>query len=352
MKTKFASFCNLDVCKGCKLCVEGKKLVLFIGGKCARNCWYCSLSESRSKSNEAYANERKINNLKDLIIEAKKSNAKGAGITGGDPLVYFDKVLNYSKSLKKKFGRRFHIHIYLPLHLVNKRKLRKLKKNVDEVRFHPSFLMGNQEKISEVEINKIIDATKIFGKENTGIEIPIIPGKEKVTYSLIKSLNGKIGFVNLNELEISEKNLIKTTSRFSINNDTHTVSGSLSAGKKIINLATKDSLEIKVHLCTARTKDSYQYVNRLKNYNILKFGNRMKDGNVVYFAIYPEKMKEDLTKLKKITKNFYIDKQNNRIIVKMNDVLKVYENSNLKIARILERPTSDQERLEYSVIGE
>jgi pyruvate formate-lyase activating enzyme-like uncharacterized protein len=350
MKTAFASFCNSDVCKGCKLCVKGNKLVLFVGGKCSRNCWYCSLSKNRKNSPKAYANERPIKWKKDLIKEALESNAKGAGITGGDPLVYFRKTLKYAKALKKKFGEKFHTHIYLPLNLVNKRKIIKLHKYIDEVRFHPSFLIDPSK--NEEEIEKIKNASEIFGRENTGIELPMMPDKKKEIYEFIRKLKGTIGFANLNELEISETNFKTITKKHSLNEDTYTIRGSVTAGKQIVEKAKKERLKIKVHLCTAKTKDSYQYINRLLNHNILPFGNKTDEGTVVYFAVYSKELKKDEVIIKKITPNYFVDRKNKRIIINMNDVLKVHEKTSLKIARVEEHPTYGQDRLEFGLIGE
>ena len=105
MKTKFNSYNVNGLCKGCKLCVKGEKLVLFISGICQRNCWYCSLSEKRKNKNITWANERICKDAGDLIKEIKESNATSMGITGGDPLLFLDKTLKYAKIAKQRFGK-------------------------------------------------------------------------------------------------------------------------------------------------------------------------------------------------------------------------------------------------------
>lgn len=351
MKTKFESYCNKDVAEGCKFCVKGEKLVLFMGGKCSRSCWYCSLSQNRKTTETAYANERPIKNTKDVIIEAKLNHSKGAGITGGDPLVYFSKTLKYARALKKTFGNKFHIHIYLPLVLVDKDKLLKLKTCVDEVRFHPSFLNSKNDELKKEEFDKILLASKIFGVKNTGIEVPLIPEKAEEIFEFILRLEGKIGFANLNEFELSETNFERTTENYRLNSDTYTIRDSLKIGKKIIAKAKREKLKTNVHLCTAKTKDSYQFINRLLKYDILPHGNRTNEGTVVYFVTMDNSKKTE-NELKKFTKKYFNDKEKKRFIVDMDSVLQIFENSNLKIARSEEHPTYKGERLEYSIIGE
>jgi len=109
-------------------------------------------------------------------------------------------------------------------------------------------------------------------------------------------------------------------------------------------------LKTKIHLCTARTKDCYQYINRLIKHNILPFGNKTDEGTVVYFSHYYKKLSEAKKQIKKLTNKFYIDKPNKRIIIDMDEIINIYDK--IKITRTEEHPTFGQDRLEYSIIEE
>ena len=334
------------MCHGCKLCLKGQKLVLFVGGKCSRKCWYCSLSEGRKNSEQLWANERPCSSNEDIINEAIQSNAKGAGITGGDPLVYLDKTISSAKALKSYFGKNFHIHIYLPLNLVDKSKLEKLHIYVDEVRFHPSFLSEetSEEKIQE-EINKIKIASEIFGKTNTGIEIPLLPEKKTEIISFIKQIEPHISFVNLNEFEISDTNFDKVIKNYTLNEDTYTINKSVETGKEILKECK--SLPLKIHLCTAKTKNHHQYHNRLLLHKILPHGTKTEDGTVIYFTIIPKNMEETIKQLKRYTKNFHIDNKQNRILLKKSELLRLYKTKKFEINLCEEHPTFDSERMSF-----
>ena len=164
-KTKYYSYRNKNLTKGCQLCVQGKKLVLFVTGLCSRNCFYCPLSKRKKNKDRIWANEWEIKQDKDIIKEAELCESKGSGITGGDPFLRLNRTIKYIKMLKKKFGKDFHIHQYAPLINITENKLQKLyEAGLDEIRFHPN--LENKKLWYRVLFAKRYDWLK-------GIEIPI-----------------------------------------------------------------------------------------------------------------------------------------------------------------------------------
>ena len=96
--------------EGCIQCQIGSKLVLFVTGKCHWGCDYCPLSDNRRETPDIFANERICSNFSEVIEEAKAMEATGTGITGGDPMLDFDKTVEAISVLKKEFGPEHHIH--------------------------------------------------------------------------------------------------------------------------------------------------------------------------------------------------------------------------------------------------
>ena len=325
-KTKFASYCTNKLPEGCRFCVKGQKLVLFITGICSRNCFYCSLSEKRKNKDIVWANERECGSPKDAIAEAIASRAEGAGITGGDPLIVLDRTIKYAKALKKKFGKKFHIHIYLPTKLVTKEKLEKLSKYIDEIRFHPDFLNGDG-------IEKLRLAGLFWNKPNIGIELPVFPDKATETFDFIAKASPFIGFANLNELEISDTNFSHMTKHYRMNKDGYAVHGSKEAGLKILKMCGQAGLKLNAHFCTAETKNFHQYQNRIKLREIMPYGYRTPSGTVRYFAVYG-----NINGLK--GKGIYLDKRNKRAIISEKLASKLLAQG-FKVERVEELPTYD-----------
>ena len=332
MKTKYDSYCLNGIAKGCKYCVKGKKLVLFVSGICERNCWYCSLSKKRKDKNLIFVNERECKNFDDILEEVKESKATSAGITGGDPLLCFDKTIEFATKLKKEFGKRFHIHIYLPTKFVTEEKLEKLSKCIDEVRFHPEFLI-NKNKINE-DVEKIKIAEKIFGRKNVGIELPMIPEKKNEILNFILQMEKFVSFVNLNEFELSETNFGLVTRKYSLKEGGYVISGSAEAGKWILEELTKRKSKLKVHLCTAELKNCSQFANRLKRHKILPYGKKTKDGTVIYLVVN-KKLNE---------KNTFYDEKKKRTILSEKTARKLLGKE--KIKRVEEYPTYDRIEVE------
>ncbi|MCX8159103.1 MAG: radical SAM protein [Candidatus Pacearchaeota archaeon] len=339
MKSKNYAYVLNDLPEGCKKCLKGEKLVLFITGICPRKCNYCSLSEKRKDKDEIWANERPCSSTEDVIQEVIDSNATSASITGGDPLSRLERTLEYAKALKNKFGKSFHIHIYLTPILANEHSLKELSNYIDEVRFHPSFLTRNLKKEeNEKEINIIKIASQIFGKQNTGIELPLLPDKKQEILEYTIKISPFISFVNLNEFEISDTNFDFVTENYVLNEDTCTIKGSKESGIWIIKELEKENSKLNINVCTAKTKLQYQFKNRLKLHKILPYGTRTNSGTVIYFTT--PLSKENEQKIKSF-KDYFIDKKKNRIIISPKIIQKIIKQTSLKLAKVEEYPTFD-----------
>jgi pyruvate formate-lyase activating enzyme-like uncharacterized protein len=121
-----------------------------------------------------------------------------------------------------------------------------------------------------------------------------------------------------------------------MNKDSYTINGSLGLGKEILK---KFGNKIKIHLCTAKTKNWYQYRNRLKNYNPMKFSKRTEDGTVIYFSTTDSKIK----KLSK-KEDYYLDKQKKQFVINPSKVLGLL--NKIDIFKMEEYPTSDRDIVE------
>lgn len=353
MIKKIYSNCYLgNLPKGCKLCMKGAKLVLFVSGMCSKKCFYCPISLKKKNKDQSWVNERPVKKPSDIIHEARRMSALGAGITGGDPDLRMRKTLRYITLLKKKFGKKFHIHMYTS-NALGRRALRKLKNaGLDEIRFH----ITDNGKIW----NSIKNSTEIGIA--TGVEIPVMPGQRDKIVEIAKRLS-KTNFLNLNELEFSETNLKEFKERsFELKSETsYAVEGSEKTAFKILTLC--QNFKPNIHYCSSAYKDSVQLRKRLlrtaKN-TAKDYEEVSRDGLLLKGVIAVEK--PALKKLNALRKNLVeefgipenlvaVDKEKMRLetSVKISEKLsKMYKKRGLNYFLVEEYPTSG--RLETEVV--
>ncbi len=337
--TKFYSKKINNIAEGCKQCVLGRKSVVFVTGLCPKNCFYCPLSEQKKNKDVIFVNERQLkcqkskifehaqkqqfltneNDTGAIIEEVTACKSYGAGFTGGDPLVKIDRTCRYIKLLKKKFGKKFHIHLYTSPESISKERLKKLNSaGLDELRLHPDL-------IKDKFWNKVGLCTGY--KFIVGVEIPLIPRYEKQIKKLVDYFLPKINFLNLNELEISDTNACHLVERKFHTKDrlSYGVAGSEELGKKLLNYINTTYPKTNVHYCTCKLKDAVQLRNRLKlrAQNMKrKFDIVTKDGTFIRGVIYLPELKPEFNYKKKIEKINSQKIKKEKIMKKLNNMKK------------------------------
>jgi pyruvate formate-lyase activating enzyme-like uncharacterized protein len=264
------------ISKGCEQCAEGGKMVLFVYGYCdQRDCFYCPLGENRKNVEQVYANERPVESDADVIEEAKRMDALGTSITGGEPQEAMGRTTRYLSLLKAEFGEDHHTHLYTGITGGRENMRRLSEAGLDEVRFHPPYELWGD--LHGTEWEDILYVAREEGL-TPAFEIPgIRPEPEFV--ELVEE--GAAEFVNVNEFEMSQGNYRRMQERGYELQDGHmsAVDGSKSA--ILEEMATHE----KVYFCTSVFKDAAQHRNRLKRMaqNVRRpFDETTEDGTLVY----------------------------------------------------------------------
>lgn len=258
------------------MCYKGAKMVLFVTGVCGKNCFYCPVSYERREKDIIFANEKRVKKDDDIIEVALSMDALGTGITGGEPLLYLDRVVHYIKLLKGRFGKSHHIHLYTAL-APGRGILKSLRDaGLDELRFHPPPHLWAD--IGKTHYRDSIVATHELGIR-VGIEVPSIQADFSGILSLLEEVDG---FLNLNELEFSETNADELKKRGYVPVDD--VSSGVRGSKEIAELLNGS----KLHFCSSLFKDAVQLRERLKRIakrTARDFDEITDDGTLVYGVI-------------------------------------------------------------------
>jgi len=271
--------------------MQGAKLVLFVSGVCREGCYYCPLSEKRRGKDLAWVNERRVRSDADVLEEARRMRALGAGITGGDPALRLERTLHYIELLKSELGEEFHIHMYTASCL-SEGELESLRSaGLDELRFH----------ITESNRRRVWESIRAAGRAEleVGVEIPALPGGEEEMFKIAVKVGELGGFLNLNELEFSDTNARALEERgFSPREDSYGARGSGAAALRVMERLEEEGVDVRVHLCTSRYKDAGQLRLRLLRTalaNAKPYEEVTEEGLLLKGVVYS---REDLAKLR------------------------------------------------------
>jgi len=336
--------------RGCRLCIGGAKMVLFVTGLCNQGCFYCPISEKRRGKDDVWANEVLVTSDEDILAEAEVSGAKGTSITGGEPLLRVERVIGYLDLLKECFGEEHHVHLYTSCKALEPGVLTRLwEHGLDELRLHP---FGRE------DWRCIEEATKLGGDMSIGVEIPAIPGELPYLLEFLPFLESiGVEFLNLNELEFSETNREELLARG------YTPVGGLSMGAKGSEDVAKAVLRhaqeldrLTVHYCPSRFKDRIQLRHRLvrRSRRVAKPHELVtEDGLLVKGVVYPGS--KSLEEAAKVLVGEYgvppdmvwIDKEKNRVETSLEVVETLGEDRRIvgegwRLAIVEEYPTRDR----------
>ncbi len=239
-----------QISNGCNLCGQGKWSCLFITGKCNAKCFYCPASQENDgiptsqnlhfETPEAYAEY--INYFK----------FKGVSFSGGEPLLYFDRTLDYLERIRKDCSPDIYIWMYTNGILADEEKFRKLAAaGLNEVRFDIGATRFSLEKIA-------------FAKgiiPNITIEIPAVPEeKERLKKLLPEMVKAGVTNLNLHQLRLTKHNapkLLKHKYTY-IHAEQPVVLESELAALEIVNFARENDLKIGVNYCSFFFKNRFQ----------------------------------------------------------------------------------------------
>ena len=233
-------------------------MVLLVTGKCNKHCYYCPLSKEKKGKDVFFANERRVSETSQVLEEGGLMDALGTGITGGDPLLRLERTVESIKTLKKRFGRFHHIHLYTAQ--TDGRKIAKVASaGLDEIRFHP--MVSQWASLAQSSFAKTVKLSKKLGM-SVGLELPVIPGREDELVAAVKFADDAgLDFVNLNELEFSETNWRSLRKLdFDVRDD---ISSGVEGSEKLaLNLLRLDA-DVPLHYCSAAFKDGIQLRRRI-----------------------------------------------------------------------------------------
>ncbi len=174
----------------CRVCLEGGRLILTLGERCPKRCFYCSNPSERS--DRSTADDFVLLDPADALRLADTTPTTSLCLTGGEPTWYLDRAFDHIRRFREAFGPGFHVHFFTGRGKLTHPVMRRLHAaGVNEIRFHVS---------SSAEMTGVQRALE-YGWD-VAVEVPALPGPlSAVTLGIVQaSIEAGVGFVNLHEL--------------------------------------------------------------------------------------------------------------------------------------------------------
>jgi len=145
---------------GCISCKDGTWWCLYVGHRCNLDCIYCPQGTAEDKRNaidHPQAMQRLwMDDIKYALKMVAPGTIKGIGYSGGEPLMFIDKILNMASFIEDNF---IHEHnsiyqwVYTNGMLVNKDRLQRLHDaGLYEIRFHLGATNFDPEIVKRVKL--------------------------------------------------------------------------------------------------------------------------------------------------------------------------------------------------------
>jgi pyruvate formate-lyase activating enzyme-like uncharacterized protein len=184
---------------GCELCMMGKKVQIHLTFECNLHCAFCPIPSEKFGKDcmEFDGNVYASNGLDSLLAHVcMLTNARGAAISGGEPLMVFPRIIKSIEVLKNHFGSLFHLHLYTNGINITSDHLQALSvAGLDELRVN-SLNHRIFERLADAPFDVVC-------------EIPCVPrrGYYETMCRLIDCLpQWGVRMLNLNELEVTKEN--------------------------------------------------------------------------------------------------------------------------------------------------
>ncbi len=251
--------CNqtkLDVSElspGCELCAAGQWSCLFINGKCNASCFYCPAEQN--ELGVPQSNGLEFSTPESWIAYVRKFKFKGLSLSGGEPLLTFDRSLDYLKAAKSAFEDTVHFWLYTNGLLATEEKMQMLADaGLNEIRFDIGATNYNL-KFLKTAIGKIPTVT---------VEIPAVPEKIELLKEKVKEMADLgVNFLNLHQLRMTAHNLPKFAERGYLlsHGEKVTVPESELTALKLIQYVKENEIPLPINYCSFAFKNRYQHAS-------------------------------------------------------------------------------------------
>lgn len=274
---------------GCQLCGEGKWSCLFITGKCNAHCFYCPASQLNDEKPQTQL--LTFETPEDYAAYLNYFGFKGCSFSGGEPLLYFDRLLYYLKTVRQQCSPDLYIWAYTNGILASEEKFTKLAENgLNEIRFDIGA--------TNYSLTNVRKAKGIIPRIT--IEIPAVPEKCKLIKTLIpEMIEAGVTSLNLHLLRLTTHNVEKLQDHpyTYVHGEAPVVMESELAALEIMQYVAENKFDIGVNFCAFQFKNRFQKAGYRKMVTQKLFPNALVTENGFVRELFVKTTNNDTFKL-------------------------------------------------------
>lgn len=248
---------------GCMSCGQGTWSCIFIDCLCTANCFYCPQDRKNKVEKPPAESGLIFDQVDDYVDYLEKFKFKGASFSGGEPLLAYEKVLTYTRKIRKRLGKEFYIWMYTNGDLVDKNKLKALKEaGLNEIRFDIAA--------RKYDLKALKMAIGII--DTVSVEIPAIPEDYEILKRCLPRLKvAGVAHLNLHQLFPNQhcyKRFMDRHYTF-LHQPTIPVLESEMTALRIIQYAVDKNIGLPINYCCSIYKHRFQqkgYRQRFQSY--------------------------------------------------------------------------------------
>ena len=235
---------------GCRICSQGDWSCLFINGRCNCRCFYCP--SPQDETGLPTTNRLTFARAADYADYTGSLGFSGVSISGGEPLLTFERSRTFIETVRRRRGGALHIWLYTNGVLLTRDKLLRLRDaGLKEIRFDISAVGYDLEKVALAA--DLMDCVTI--------EIPAIPEDFDRLAALLPEIKALgVRHLNLHQLRLTPHNLSCFTNRnytFLHGEKVTVLESELSALKLLVHARTH-TIGLPINYCSFAYKNRYQ----------------------------------------------------------------------------------------------
>ncbi|RJQ70013.1 MAG: radical SAM protein [Desulfobacteraceae bacterium] len=235
---------------GCRICAQGEWSCLFINGRCNCRCFYCPTEQN--ETGRPTTNRIPFETPEEYADYVGRFGFSGVSISGGEPLLTFERTLEYITAVRERLGSGLHIWMYTNGTLATPQRLKALRSaGLDEIRFDISAV--------DYDLQKVRMAAECI--PCVTVEIPAIPEDfERLAALLPEMARAGVAHLNLHQLRLTPHNCagLKQRNYTYLHGESVTVLESELTALSLMQAACEQDPALPINYCSFVYKRRYQ----------------------------------------------------------------------------------------------